>query len=309
MATLPLSVFDPCTRKSKYFTPDCQIHCVPAPLRLCVQTVRTSISRVVCSVPVIAVILLCLPVFAGFGQTAGSEDKHAQAAEHFVRNEPEKARVLFEEILRGTPEDVKPDAYLYLGVIYEQLGEHQKAVEVMTEGLDVPGVARDMLFFNIGNNYLRLQDRQSAIDHYTHALEENSGFSQAYLNRANLRVREQVYQKAIDDYEAYLGLEPETSQRNEIERMIALLRTTIDEERRAAEEEQKRREEEAEQARQAEERRREEEEARRLAAEQRRRELLDSVLDSLEGSGREGRSLSAPGEDMKDLEDAFDIAD
>lgn len=289
MLRFSLPVLDPCIRKIKYFTRDCQI---PGP--------RTrSISRAC----VVGVTLLVLSAIPGYAEQPAGRTSFERAERYFLEDKPAEARDLFEEVLRDHPENAR--IYLYLGIVYEQLGNYRQAIEIMTEGLGIPGAAREMLLFNIGNNYLRLENREKAIEFYGRVLDENPRFAQAYLNRANLRVRERVYQEAVEDYRTYLRLEPRTSQRSEIERMIALLRDTLEEEERFAAEEQRR----LEQERIAEERRRIEEEQRRLAAEQRRRELLDSVLDSLGGSGREGRSVSAPSEDIMDMDDTFDIAD
>ena len=51
------------------------------------------------------------------------------------------------------------------------------------------------------------------------------------LNRANTRVHLVKYPEAITDYETYLRLKPDTWQREEIEKLIALLRQSIDEQK------------------------------------------------------------------------------
>jgi hypothetical protein len=107
---------------------------------------------------------------------------------------------------------------------------------------------------------------------------------------------------AVEDYEIFLNLRPQSQHRPEIERMIALLRDKIEEqERRAAEEAEQRQREQELAEREAERRRQEEEE--------RQRALLDSVLDSLQGASEETQNMSGGSEDIKEIEEDIDIVE
>ena len=256
--------------------------------------------------------LLCMFVAAGL---LSAESARARGEQLFLEDDPAGARGYLEQALQESPQDFK--LHMYLAVVLEQLADYDAAIDVLLDASRLPDAELGVVYFNLANNHFRNTDTESAERYYTKAVEEDSRFADAYLNRANLRVRGSKYDGAISDYRAYLRLEPQSSQRRDVERMIALLQDTQEAERRQAEAERRRAEEiarqerEAEAARVAEERRRAEE-AERVAreAEERRRVLLDSVLDSLGGATGEGRSIRAPGEDIEDIDDdLLDIAD
>ncbi len=217
-----------------------------------------------------------------------------------MENKPEQAASLLENALSQQPE--KEKIYLYLGYIYEQLGRHEEAVDILRRGIQLQGDYLGEMYFNLANNLHALEEFEEAEQTYTRAAEVEDGFAQAYLNRANVRVSQDEYQGAVDDYTLYLNLEPASSQRNQIEQVIAILeRKAEDKAIREAEEEQRRRE--------AEERRRAEEERRRQEEEERRKALLDSVLNSLDTASEETESASGGSEDIQEEEEQVDIID
>lgn len=224
-----------------------------------------------------------------------------------MENKPREAAPLLEQVVERPT--APPRAFYYLGIVYEQLERYKQAVEVYQRALQQPGVDRARVHFNMGNNYLHLGDREAAVAAYTRAIEANGDYAPAYLNRANNRVALETYEGAVQDYSAYLALEPNTAQRPQIERMIAALRSMIEEQRIAAQEAERRRAEEEERRRREEEERRRREEEERRVAEQRRRALLDSVLDSLEDAGSETESTTAGPEELETYEEELDIAD
>lgn len=230
-----------------------------------------------------------------------------QGEELFMENKPGEAVHIFEQIVQGP--SPPPTAFYYLGVVYEQLERYEDAVELYRRALERPGINRARVLFNMGNNYLHVGDREAAVEAYTGALQANSEYAPAYLNRANSRVALESYEGALKDYSVYLALEPNTAQRPEIERMMAALRSIIEEQRIAAEEAERQRQlEEERRRREEEERRRREEEERRLA-EERRQQLLDSVLNSLEQAGSETQGTTAGPEEIETYEEELDIAD
>ncbi len=249
----------------------------------------------------VAVALLSV-ILAAPAAVAG-DSALSRGEELYLKNEPERAVRWLEQALEEEPDN--PEVYLYLGVVYEQLGLFERAIETMTDGLEVSGADRGTLYYNIANNHQRLGNRAEAKELYTRALEYDEQFAEAYLNRANLHVRASRYSEAVEDYTTYLEHDPQSSQRTEVEKMIALLRDTIEQE----EAERRRHEEEERQARLEEERRRAEEERRQREAEERRRALLQTVRDSLGTSRDEGRTFSAPSEDIEEYDDELDIVD
>jgi tetratricopeptide (TPR) repeat protein len=253
------------------------------------------------------VLLLGLVLSLFFVSAVSAQSLFEQGEELFMENKPSEAVFILEQVVEGG--NPPPKAFYYLGVVYEQLERYEDAVRLYERALERPGVNRARLLFNMGNNYLHLGDREAAVGAYTRAVEANSDYAPAYLNRANSRVALESYDGALKDYSVYLALEPNSAQRPEIERMMAALRGIIEEQRIAAEEaERQRRLEEEQRRREEEERRRREEEERRLA-EERRQQLLDSVLNSLEDVGSETQSTTAGPEELETYEEELDIAD
>lgn len=237
----------------------------------------------------------------------GASELFDRGTEALRYNRPREAVTLLEQVI--TAEPVNGPAYLYLAIGYEQLTMHERAITTLQRAQTIPGIDLATVRFNLGNNYLHLGDRAQALSAFTGAIEANPLMSEPYLNRANLQVENGAYQAAVADYNSVLGLEPNHAQRQEIERMIALLLGTIERERVQAEEEARRLAEE--------QRIREEEEAARIAeeqrraeeAEQRRRALLSDVLDSIRTSAEETENISAGNEDVDTYEEEFDIED
>jgi tetratricopeptide (TPR) repeat protein len=218
----------------------------------------------------------------------------------FLRNRPQEAIPLLEQAREADPQN--GTIYMYLGVAYEQLGQRDKAVEVLRRGVEVASDDRDRMFLTMGNNLRFIEQYEAAEQSYGEAITANSLYAPAYLARANLRVEMQEFEPAVEDYEIFLNLRPQSEHRPEIERMIALLRDKVEEEQRRAVEETERRKREEELARREAERRQAEEEARQKA-------LLDSVLNSLEGASEETQNMSGGSEDIRELEEDIDIVE
>jgi tetratricopeptide (TPR) repeat protein len=201
--------------------------------------------------------------------------------ELFLENKPEEAMLLFETALSQEPENGK--IYLYLGIIYEQLSRYQSAVDILQSGIEKTFLSRDLMYFNLGNNYLNLGKVSSAKEMYSKAIDNNNNFPDAYLNRANSNVSLKEYQDAISDYTLYLNLEPESIQKPQVEKMIILLNKVIQEdELRRLEEERKRKEEEERRKIEEEERLRKEEEDRLRKAEEERLRKAEEERKRLE---------------------------
>jgi len=208
-----------------------------------------------------------------------------KALDLFMYNKPAEALPLFETALRQSPDD--GDLYLYLATCYEQLGDIEASIRTFEQGLSRAGGKKTHFLHNLGNNYYKLEQYDQALKMYNQALQANSRLPGPYLNRANIFVRQGDYMEAIADYRVFLNLEPNTEQRENIEKMINLLNDKIVlAERQRQEEERLRREEEL-----------------------RQQELLQQVLDSLEESGEETQNLSAGTGDVKEYEQEFDIVD
>jgi tetratricopeptide (TPR) repeat protein len=138
---------------------------------------------------------------------------------------------------------------------------------------------------NLGNVYFQRGNTDEAERYYTQAIGHDSVFSHAYLGRANTRVKAGSLQNAISDYEQYLTLEPLSSQRANIERLIGFIRTEF-----VAEETRKILAQEEE---------------RRIAEE--RQKLLDSVSASLQSAADYSKGLSTGTESVEGYEGEFEL--
>jgi len=179
----------------------------------------------------------------------------------FVQNKPRDARPLLESALNDDPSNEK--TYLYLGIIYQQLGDLQKAIEILKRGLGVASAYKDLFYYNMGNDFFARKEFAFAEEMYTSAITSNKSLSESYLNRANTRLQLQNYDGALGDYSLFLQLAPQDPQRPSIEKIMALLRQAQDDK---------------EKARQAE-----------LAKQQ---ALMKDVLNSLNNAGDSTKNLS-----------------
>lgn len=238
---------------------------------------------------IIHVLLWTGPSVYADAEAAGSEEAPAgpkeQGIEFFMNDQPEEAAPLLQTALRQEPESGK--LYMYLAVCYEQMDDFEAALQIYEDGLPYADDNKALFYYNMGVNYQRLEQYDRAEEMYKQALQQDKDIANAYLNRANLYVREGQFNDAVADYRVYLSLKPDSNQRENIERMIDLLNDkVVTAERRRLEEERKREEEE-----------------------QRQQELLDQVLGSLEQSGEETKNLSAGTGEVKEYEQEFDIVD
>jgi len=171
-----------------------------------------------------------LTFYAVFAQSEGEK--------LFMSNKPAAAALILEkEIASGT---YGMNAFNYLGLSYYQIQEYGKSVEAFEKGLSVPGTNKKILAFNAGNSSYAAKDYKKASEYYGLAFKLDSKYTQALLNEANAHLMCAEYDKALEDYENFLILEPEDSQKVEIAAMIELLKkelVRLEEERILAEQE------------------------------------------------------------------------
>lgn len=265
---------------------------------------------------IVAAILLLL-ISAGVPHLSEAQEPASEGDDAWDRavtamqnNELTDAIPLLEIVISRDPSRV--EAIRYLSVALEQTDRGDRAERVLREALDGDALAprdKSKVAFDLALLLSRKGSPEEAIEMYSAALEHDSSRVTAYLNRANLKVVTEAYEGAVEDYEYFLALRPDTDQRPQIEEMIALLQESIEAERIAQEEAERRRREEEEARRVAEEERRRREEEERLAAEERRQRMLDSVLQSLESADEETTSFEAEDEELRSYDDELDIVD
>jgi tetratricopeptide (TPR) repeat protein len=222
-------------------------------------------------------IFLIIAAFC-FGQS-----NFSRGEELFMRNQPDLAAAYLESALSEEPG--RTITYLYLGIVYEQLGRTDEAIALYRRVLPAAGGLSANIANNLGNVYFQRGNTDEAERYYTQAIGYDSVFSNAYLGRANTRVKAGNLQNAISDYEQYLTLEPLSSQRANIERLIGFVRTEF-----AAEETRKFLAQEEE---------------RRVAEE--RQKLLDSVSTSLQSMADYSKGLSTGTESVEGYDGEFEL--
>ena len=199
-----------------------------------------------------------------------------QGEQLFLENKPREALPHLEKALYENPREEK--IYLYLGIVYEQLNDTEKSIQILKRGLNVSQGYKDLFYYNLGNNHFRMQEFTVAEQMYSNALQVNGALEVAYLNRANARLELQSYQEARQDYIDYLRLDPDTPQRENIEKLIALLGQVI-----------------------------EDAERKRLEELERQKALLDEVMNSLQNASEDTRNLSAGSEQIQEEYEEIDI--
>ncbi|MDR0444214.1 MAG: tetratricopeptide repeat protein [Treponema sp.] len=200
-----------------------------------------------------------------------------------MQNKPSEALIFLENAVAENPAHVA--AYLYLGVVYEQLEKADEAIAVYRRILPGAGNLSANVANNLGNVYFQKGNNEMAEQYYSQAVESNSVFALAYLGRANTRIRKGDLRNAVSDYEQYLALEPRTPQRPRIEQVVALIRAEF------AAEERKRLLAEEEERKRAEERQR----------------LLDEVSASLQSAADASKGISSGSENVEGYENEFEL--
>ena len=144
----------------------------------------------------------------------------------FEQNKPLEAIPLLEADIAGGKATALE--YNYLGLSYYQTGNYAKAAEAFTKGLSVPEAHKSILYYNLGNAYFALMEFQKSAEAFSMACEEDSVWAEPVLNRANARIKLDNLEGALEDYENYLIMVPESPQKEQIEQMIEALKKEIE---------------------------------------------------------------------------------
>jgi tetratricopeptide (TPR) repeat protein len=221
-------------------------------------------------------------------------DDFSRGEELFMQNKPREAQSLLEKTTTLDPSNVR--AFLYLGIVYQQLDMIDEAIAAYRKILPRAETEKARIAYNLGNAYFTKGSAVFAEQYYTQALEADPSFASAYLNRGNTRIKAGSLTEAIPDYEAFLILEPRSPKRPRIEQLMAAIRQEA-----AAVEQRK-----VQAAELAERQTRQAEQAAREEAERRQR-MMDELTASLQSAAEETRGLSAGSEDVRGYEGEFEL--
>lgn len=203
----------------------------------------------------------------------------------FMENKPQEAAPVLEMATREAGADEK--LFLYLGISYQQLEKWDEAVASFRRGLGASSLYRHQFLFNIANSFYAQGKNAFALEYYDQALALKKDYTQAYLNRANARMRLGDYGGAVNDYTLYLSLEPSSSQSTEIRRLMDLLGTKVVEA----------------------DRQKAEAELRRIAEEQAKQAMLDEVARTLMEAAEATTNLSAGSGDVQGYDSDLSLDD
>jgi len=152
-------------------------------------------------------------------------EDYEKGEELFGLNKPQEAIEYFEKCI--DVKDVNPNLWIHLGVAYYQTGDFTRSLACCTKGLTKDNTDHKILAYNAGNSAYALTNYARADACYAIAIKEDENFGPAYLNRANAQLKQDHLEDAKNNYIKYLELEPASSQRTEIEKLLALLDAEI----------------------------------------------------------------------------------
>ncbi|MDD7417776.1 MAG: tetratricopeptide repeat protein, partial [Spirochaetales bacterium] len=145
-------------------------------------------------------------------------DAFSEGEKLYSENRPLDALIYFQKALEENPKN--PSAYNLLGLCYYQLADYEASQQTFVKGCELPSKLRYILYYNAGNAAFAMGDYENAEIYYTASIELNPDFPSAVLNRGNTRLKLNVFKGASEDYKRYLELEPDTNQREQIEKLI-----------------------------------------------------------------------------------------
>ncbi len=110
-----------------------------------------------------------------------------------------------------------------LAYALQESGMYDEALNEYTAALGLSGASVKNIKYNMALVYAAKQDYTNANQYISEVISLAPEVSSAYLNRANFQIHRKNYAGAEGDYKKYLEMEPDTNQREAIERMIAIL--------------------------------------------------------------------------------------
>jgi tetratricopeptide (TPR) repeat protein len=229
--------------------------------------------------------ILILLFALGPSAAAESTSLFQEGERLFRENRPEAALPLLEQAIRDPSVDER--AFIYLAVAYQQIGRLDDGIATLRKGLPQAKSLKHLFYFDMGN-FFRAQGKASfARDMFDSAIQADSTYAPAWLNRGLSNVLLSNFRGARDDFVRYLELDPQSTQREAIAALIARFAQAI------AEEDKRMAAAEAAQA------------AEDLA----RKNLLDEVSASLKAAAEETTNLAAGSGAVQGYGDELPLSD
>jgi len=163
-------------------------------------------------------ILFLFPVLITAAQPTSAYELGVEA---YVHNRPAEAAGYFESALDSG--NTKAETYLYLGIVYEQMGLYGRAIEILDQAKNrFPNFAAQV-YFNQGNIYLAQGMKEESIASYSQAISQQRSYSAPYLNRANIFVSIGQLEPALSDYRLFLQFDSSSPLAPQVRQMIAAI--------------------------------------------------------------------------------------
>lgn len=141
--------------------------------------------------------------------------------EYLNAGEPEKAISFFRLAVSAEPTQGRyREEFAYA---LQESGMYDEALHEYTAALGLSGVSVKNIKYNMALVYAAMQDYDNANQYISEVISLAPEVSSAYLNRANFHIHRKKYSSAEADYKKYLEMEIDTTQRENIERMITIL--------------------------------------------------------------------------------------
>jgi len=134
-----------------------------------------------------------------------TEENFALALQNHKKNNLQIAKKLYKETLKSSP--YYEGVHSNLGILYNQLGEHQKAMNCYEKAIKIQP-NNSAAYNNLGNTLKELGEYQKAISSYEKAIQINTNYTDAYYNLGIILSELGEYQKAMSSYEKVIQINP-----------------------------------------------------------------------------------------------------
>ena len=132
-----------------------------------------------------------------------TEEIFARAIQNHQQNKLQLANKFYNETLKQNPNHL--GAYNNLGILHNQLGQHEKAKDFYKKIIEIQPYNADA-YFNLGNTFKILRQPQEAISFYEKAIKIKPNYVDAHYNLGNTLRETGKYQQSISSYEKVIKI-------------------------------------------------------------------------------------------------------
>ena len=137
-----------------------------------------------------------------------TDEIFALALQNHKRNNLKIAKKLYSKTLKSNP--YYKGVYINLGILHNQLGEHQKAMSCYEKTIQIQP-NNSAAFNNLGSTHKELGEYQKAMSCYEKAIQIDPNYADAYYNLGIIFNKLEEHQKAKNCYEKAIQIQPNNS--------------------------------------------------------------------------------------------------